>query len=293
MIRHTRRHLLGTAAAVLALTTIAACSDDLVRPEGATSVAFRAATSGAAAGATPGEAAFSHANDPDVSVFQVEGTNGRLSLVSVHFLVSEFELERADATVDCDDDVDDEGDDDSCEEFEAGARFLELPLTGDAAVAVQQDVPAGLYDELEFEIENLDDDDDGDDDSAAILDLMDEVREQFPAWPEKGSLRVHGTFTPVNEEGALDPDQATDFTVYFDAEVEIEQEFASPVEITSDGGAFTVIVDPRIWFERANGTVRDLSQLAFDSEAGGPVPELEVEIESGIGEGFVEIEFGG
>lgn len=292
MTRHTRRHFLSTAAAALALTTLAACSDDLIRPEGATSVAFRAATSGAAAGTTPGDVALSHADDPDVAVFQLEGTNGRLSLVSVHFIVSEFELERADATVDCDDDLGDEGDDD-CEEFEAGPRFLELPLTGDAAVAVQQSVPAGLYDELEFEIEDLDGDDDGDDDSAAILDLMTQVREQFPDWPEDASLRIHGTFTPVDEEGDLAPDQATDLTVYFEAEVEIEKEFASPVEITSDGGAFTVTVDPTIWFERANGTVRDLSQLAFDPEAGGPVPELEVEIESEVGEGFAEVEFGG
>lgn len=289
MIRHTSRRLLGTAAAALALITLAACGDDLITPEGTTSVAFRAATSGAAVGTSPGDVAFSHAGDPDVSVFQLEGTNGRLSLVSVHFIVSEFELERADADDDCDDVVDD----DDCEEFEADPRFLELPLTGDAAVAVQHSVPAGLYDELEFEIEDLDDDDDGDDDSAAILDLMTEVRDQFPEWPADGSLRIHGTFTPVNEEGDLVPDQATDFTVYFEAEIEIEKEFASPVEITSDGGAFTVTVDPRIWFERANGTVRDLSQLDFDPEAGGPVPELEVEIESEVGEGFAEVEFGG
>lgn len=293
MTRHARRHFLSTAAAALALTTLAACGDDLIRPVGTTSVVFRASTSGAAASATPADVAYSHDGDADASLFHVEGINGRLTLVSVHFLVSEFELERADATVDCDDDLDDEGDDDGCEEFEAGPRFLELPLTGHTAVAVQQNVPAGLYDELEFEIEDLDADDDGDDDSSAILDLMSEVREQFPEWPADGSLRIHGTFTPVDAEGDLLPDQATDFTVYFEAEVEIEKEFASPVEITSDGGAFTVTVDPRIWFERANGTVRDLSQFAFDPGAGGPVPELEVEIESEVGEGFAEVEFGG
>lgn len=288
MTRHTRTHLLGTAAAALALTTLAACGDDLIRPEGTTSVAFRAATSGAAAGTTPGDVAFSHAGDPDVSVFQLEGTNGRLTLVSVHLVMDEFELERANADDDCDDVVDD----DLCEEFEAGPRFLELPLTGEAAVAVQQSVPAGLYDELEFEIDDLEDDGD-DEEAAAAQALLAEIRDDFPDWPEDGSLRIHGTFTPVDEEGDLAPEQATDFTVYFEAEVEIEKEFASPVEITSDGGAFTVTVDPRIWFERANETVRDLSQLAFDPVAGGPVPELEVEIESEVGEGFAEVEFGG
>lgn len=291
-----KHRILSTVTAATLTLALAAC-DGTTGPEGSTTITFRAATGSASPSVSPGDVRFSHSDDPDASTLDLEGTNGQLSIASVHFIVSEFELERDDDAAGCDDDGDDsatgddDGDDDGCEEFETGPQFLELPLTGDDAVAVRQDVPAGTYDELEFEIEDLEDD--GDDDGAALQQLLSDIRDQFPEWPEEGSLRIHGTFTPKDEQGNLLGDEDRDFTVYFEAEVEIEKEFDPPVEITGEEQTITVTVDPRVWFERGDQTVPDLSALDFDADTGGPVPELEVEIENGIEDGFVEIEVDG
>ena len=147
------RFLITTAAAALTLA-VAACGD-ATGPEGTTSVAFRAATSSASASMTSDDISFSHSGDTDAATITADGTNGQLTIASVHFVMSEFELERADEAEDCDDE---EASEEACEEFEAEMQFLELPLTGDAAIAVQQTVPAGDYDELEFSIEELEDD---------------------------------------------------------------------------------------------------------------------------------------
>jgi hypothetical protein len=280
-----QRFVSSVAGMALALGLVA-CGDT-TGPEGTTTVAFQAATgTSSSTSIAARQVAFSHSDDPDAPTLTASGTNGELTIASVHFVLSEFELERADADEDCDDAVDEE----ACEEFEAGMQFLELPLTGDDAVAVRQNVPAGRYDELEFEIEELEDDAE-DDDAGEIDQLLTEIRQDFPDWPRTGSMRIHGTFTPADDQGTLLSDQARDFTVFFEAEVEIEKEFETPLEVAEgDNPSITVTVDPRAWFDRGDGTILDLSQFAFDPAAGGPVPELEVEIENGVGEGFAEVE---
>lgn len=282
------RFLSTTAAAALTLA-VAACGD-ATGPEGTTSVAFRAATSSASASVTSGDISFSHSGDTDAPTISADGTNGQLTIADVHFIMSEFELERADEAEDCDDEAASE---EACEEFEAEMQFLELPLTGDAAVAVQQTVPAGDYDELEFSIEELEADEE-DDEAGQIDQLLTDIRENhFADWPSRGSVRIHGTFTPKDDQGNLLTDQARDFTAYFEAEVEIEKEFDSPMQVADGSNNITVTVDPTIWFERGDGTVVDLSQYDFDPEAGGPIPEFEVETESSAGESFTEIEHDG
>ena len=283
-----KKHILSTAVTA-ALTLAAAACGDATGPEGATSVAFRTAADAASASVSPGDVSFSHSSDPDAATLSVDGSNGQLTIASVHFILAEFELERADEAEDCDDDAASE---EACEEFEAPMGFLELPLTGESAVAVQQAVAAGSYDELEFEIEDLEEDEE-DDDGAEIQQLLTDIRDQFPGWPEKGSLRVHGTFTPKDDQGNLLTGEARDFTVYFEAEVEVEKEFDTPVEITEQNSAMTVSVDPRMWFEVGDGTVVDLSQYDFDPETGQPVPEFEVEAENGLSEAFLSVEHGG
>lgn len=280
-----KRSFVSTVAAILAVG-LAACGDS-TGPEGTTTVAFRAATGGSAGAVAADRVAFSHSDDGDGASLAASGSNGELAIASLHFILSEFELERADAEDDCED----APDEDACEEFEAPMDFLELPLTGEDAVAVRHAVPPGRYDELEFAIEELDDDED-DDDAAEIEELLTEIRDRFPDWPREGSIRIHGTFTPKDDQGSLLADQARDFTVFFEAEVEIEKEFGTPLEVADgESPTVTVTVDPRLWFDRGDGTVLDLSQFDFDPEAGGPVPELEVEIENEVGEGFTEIEF--
>lgn len=191
---------------------------------------------------------------------RIEGANGVLELTTVAFIVEELEL-------DCDDDRTG-----PCADFETEPAFVDLPLGSGVVEVTNGRIPAGTYDELEFEIEDLDDDD-GRDRSA----LLDEIRERFPAFPRDASMVVEGTFTPTGGE-------AQPFRVFFEAEVEVELDLHPPLVVDADGVADrTLVVDvqPGRWFLRGDGSVRDLSA------ADGALIELEVEIE----DGFVEVEF--
>lgn len=264
-----------TAAALLVFA--GACESGVTPPEDGQArvqIGFRAASpdaSGSAASATAPPARVS------AGQMEISGTNGTLTIDNVRFIVSEFELERDDDA--CEDaEGAEEEDDDACEEVERGPRFVELPLDGETALVVEEDVPAGTYEELEFEIEDVELDDDEDDDEARrIQELFAEIRSEFEDWPEEASLVVVGTFTPTDGE-------ASDVRAYFEAEIEIEQEF-DPPRALSENESITVMVDPGFWFRRPDGTVLDLSE--FDFETMGRVLEFEVEME----DGFVGLEF--
>lgn len=194
------------------------------------------------------------------------GSNGVLELTTVAFIVSELEL-------DCDDDRSG-----PCADFEAPPAFVVLPLGSGTVDVTSRAIPAGTYDELEFEVEDLEiDDDDGPAKRAQIEALFAEIRATYPDFPSDASMVVEGSFTPTAGE-------ARPFRVYFEAEVEVEMDLVPPLVVDADGtGDRSLVVDvqPGRWFVRSNGTVRDLSQ--FD----GDVIELEVEIE----DGFVDVEF--
>ena len=195
------------------------------------------------------------------------GSNGVLELTTVAFIVSELEL-------DCDDD----GRTGPCADFEAPPAFVVLPLGTGTVDVTSRAIPAGTYDELEFEIEDLEvDDDDGPTKRAQIDALFDEIRATYPDFPAEATMVVEGAFPPTGGE-------ARAFRVFFEAEVEVEMDLEPALVIESDGtGSRSLVVDvqPARWFERANGTVRDLSQFE------GELIELEVEIE----DGFVDVEF--
>jgi len=199
------------------------------------------------------------------------GSNGTLTLDEVWMIVAEFELEREN-----DDSCSESAGDDTCEKFEAPPRFISLPLDGGSQPSVSQDVPPGVYDELEFEIEDLEiDDDDDNEKAAAIQTLFATIRGQFPDWPAEASMLVNGSFTPTGGT-------ATSFSVFFEAEIEIEIEFQPPLDLTAgEIATATVVVDPSLWFSLADGTVMDLTQFE------GQLVEFEAEIENG----FVELEF--
>ena len=237
----------------------AAGCEDATGPDGAAdvAVAFRVAD-GPSAG--PALAAA-----PQRSV-AVEGSNGTLALEELHLVVAEFELERVE-----DDDCEEE--DDACEKVEARPAFVRVPLDGDRTVAVSATVDVGVFDELEFEVEDLDDDDEEE------RQLLAQIRTTIPEWPRDASLLVTGTFTPSG--GSPVP-----FRVFFEAEVEVELRLSPPVSITEGADAtFTVELDPALWFTDGTGRVRNLALLDFG--ATGRVAELEVEIE----DGFTRVEF--
>lgn len=201
----------------------------------------------------------------------ISGTNGALRITDIQFIVSEFELEP------------EEADDDSTqfEEFESGPFLIDLPLGGNGSVMLGSNlVPAGFYEELEFEIKNLDLDDD--DEEGQFLALQEEILSLYPEWPKDASMVVTGDF--ISAEG-----DTTAFTTFADAEIEIEREFEPALEVTETNRSqvLTIPILPAVWFNSGDNTILNLSE--YDWETTNQLLEFELEFEDGIAE--IEIEF--
>lgn len=260
------RMMAGTG--LVALAAVLAGCEDTTGPEAGGSevdVAFVVAPTATAAFSGTGSAR---------QGLVVSGSNGTLEIEDLRLIVSEFELEGED-----DDDCDDDGNvnDDDCEDFELPPFLVDVPLTGGIVEVASADVQPGVYKELEFETRGLDDDDDDDSrDRARILELVTELRQTYPSFPQRASMVASGTFTPTDGE-------PRPFVVYFDAEVEIELELEPPMVLPGEGQTQLVVdLRPDLWF-RNGAQVRDLSQ--FDNR----FVEFEFEMERGFDS--VEIEF--
>lgn len=280
MIREKRIRSLFPMILGLTLVGLGACDDSSTAPEEQAQVTVRFST-GSAGGARGSVGPATVAGKQSLTV---AGTNGVLTLDRVHLIVDELELEGAEGACEV-------PDDDDCEDFDFGLGFVDLPLDGDPVTVDTGPVPLGTYHELEFEVEDLDLDDDGEDDGeddggddgagddedADVRALADHIRGEWPDWPDEASARIAGTFAP---EGG-DP---VEFRAYFEAEVEIEIDLDPPLVIDDEGAnrTITVGVHPDRWFERADGTVWDLSEHDFDET--GEVLELEAEMEDGAWE---------
>lgn len=277
------RRMATILVAASAATAVAACDGGTgLNDSAVVEVAFETRTSGA--GGEMGLLGFG--GGQIAGSIEVSGSNGVLSIDTVHVIMAEFELEREDDAGACDDDgIDDDsdsdGDDDDrlCPDFDAPPSFLSLPLGDGPRTVVSAQIPAGVYDELEFEIEDLDDDEDDEEEARQIAELREEIRGQFPNWPREASMRVAGTFTPVDGETA---GEAQRFVVYLEAEIEVELEFDTPFVVTETDVSRTITVelDPADWFRLGNGTVINLA--AHDYETTGSLLEFEVEIENGF-----------
>jgi hypothetical protein len=265
-----RTTLAGVVAATLA-AWLTACSDT-TGP--GSSVALRFAT------VSPlGSAAASRSPAPSFGVLgeaarqlTLTGTNGSLEITAIRLIVDEFELEPVEVA-DCDD-VDPKPA--SCADFEVGMFFVDVPLDGQAVTVTNQDIPVGLYDELEFEVEDGEIDTDDEDDAGdaeRIQELLAEIRVDFPDWPEGASMVVEGSFTPTGGT-------AVDFRTYFEAEIEVELDLDPPLEITDATRSVMVELNPAAWFMAPDGSVTDLS--AFDFPTTGTLVEFELELEDGL-----------
>ena len=124
-------------------------------------------------------------------------------------VVREVELERA-LYDDCDLL---EGDDDECEEFEAGPFLLELPLDGTVAAVFQVQVKPDIYDELEFEIHKP-----GDDNAEEVAFLQ--ANPDF----DDVSIRVEGLWN------------GTPFVFTQDLDAEQEIDLSPPLEVVEGSG---------------------------------------------------------
>lgn len=218
-----------------------------------------------ASGSPTTKAAPSSKQSIDSDTLVLTGSNGTLKIGDLRLIVDEVELE---------------GDADSAEFETERPSFLDLPLqAGEVSPVATDQVPPGSYEDFEFEIEDVELDDP--DEEGGIQALRDEIREEFPNWPNSASMVVVGTFIPTNGT-------SRSFEVYFEAEIEVERELNPALKVSSEGFSRDLIVrlDPAQWFERADGTVQDLSQSDFEET--GQVVEFEAEFEDGV----TEIEFG-
>lgn len=256
---------------VAGLALVAGC-DDATGPADGARVSVQFAATPSLSGSAAPQSAVPGGLQP--AAVMLSGVNGSLELDTIHVVVDEFELERSEDVAGCDDDEAAGVDDDACEEFEVGPTFVALGLDAAPAVAASAPVPAGSYDELEFEIEDLEDDEEGAE-GQRIAELLASIRSTFPEWPREASMRVAGTFTPTGGE-------AQRFVAYFEAEIEVELEFATPFVVSGDEASriVTVELNPADWFTRPDGSVLDLTQ--YDYASTGLVVEFELEMEHGF-----------
>jgi hypothetical protein len=150
--------------------------------------------------------------------------NDTLVIRSVEVVLREIEVERVE-TAQCDDIMDN----DDCEEFETGPVLVSLPLGATATVTeVAIDAPAGMYNELEFDIHKPDDTTD-----AAFI-------ATHPAFAGI-SIRVTGTFSTAGTR--------TDFT--YTTDLNEQQEIALDPPLTVAEGSATNVtlrLDMARWF---------------------------------------------
>jgi hypothetical protein len=251
----------------IAMLSLAACSDT-AGPLSGDRIAIRFATV-AAASSSAGLSANSSMDE-----LVIDGSNGSLRITDLRLVVNEFELERTEQ--DCDaTQQSDLHDDDECEEFESGPFFVDLPLGGAVSV-ITQEVPAGTYEELEFEVKDIDMDDDEDDGMSGGLNaLLQAMRDAgFAEWPKEASMVVVGTFTPTGGTPRA-------FTAFLDAEIEIEMEFEPPMTVQGEPLTVDIEVNPALWFHNADtNKVLDLS--AFDWNTTHKLAEFEANLKRGF-----------
>ena len=125
--------------------------------------------------------------------------------------------------------------------------FVLVPLA-----EIAGDVVPGTYHEIELRT--------GAPSDSAAADLLGTIQNEFPNWPDNASMLVVGSFTHTDG----DP---VPFRVYFDARIEVEQEFDQDPLVVQEGGnlTVTVTVDPMRWFTNRDGTVDDLSAHDYDT----------------------------
>ena len=142
------------STACVALLVLAACGDGTGPTTGA-QVSLTFASNVAAGGA----AAPSRFAGP-MAVSYMDGTN-TLEITSVKVVLREIELELVEV-VDCDVEPEPAG----CEDFETGPVLIDLPLDGTTSSSISIAVPAGTYDEVEFDVHKVSS---GDPEHAAFL----------------------------------------------------------------------------------------------------------------------------
>jgi hypothetical protein len=166
------------------------------------------------------------------SLVVTDDSDNTLAFESVEIVVRELEFELENSDDDCDDiraDIDD------CSEVELGPFVVELNLDGSMRTAVTADVPAGLYDEVEFDVHKVSSGDTEDSEFLAAHPDLEDV-----------SIRVFGTFN------------GNSFTYVSDIMDEQEIEFSPALEvIDGEPVSVTIQIDVVSWFTDSSGDLID------------------------------------
>ena len=270
----TSRHSLVLCFAMV--VALAGCDGLLTDTEsGDTRLAVRFGTTSAGSSSNSQVAARQVGTSNAEDKLTLTGSNGTLVITDVRFIVEKLKLEREEETCE---DTEAEEEREGCEEFEAAPFMVDLPLQGGVVDAARGVIPTGSYNKFEFEIKDLDLEDEGDEEldeeERALQALGDEIRAEFPGWPEEASMVATGQFTP--EGGEPKP-----FTTFMKAEVEIELEFEEAVDLAQLAEkALTVQIDPEAWFTEADGSVLNLA--GYDFEEDEELLEFEVKMKEGF-----------
>jgi hypothetical protein len=161
--------------------------------------------------------------------------NDTIIVRSVELVLREIELELLDDLAGCPDSNDQSGlDDDACEEFSTGIVLVTLPLGSQTEQVISVNVPAGIYDEVEFEIHKPEQPQD-----AAFIAAN-------PAFANV-AIRVTGTFSQGGTR--------SDFVYTTDLNEEQEIDLNPPLDVTADGPVnLTIRLDVGTWFLNAGQT---------------------------------------
>lgn len=224
-----RMSVLSTSLLATVALTSAACSDSTA-PAAGRNVSLSFSTQAAGAPRSARSPLMSRA---EVTVASAADT---LIITRVQLVLGEIEL-KSSLTTTCAS----ERADDSCEELSLGPVLVDLPLTpGATASSIAVAIPAGSYREMEFELD-------------AVSSGEPRAAEFLAANPGFGglSVRVQGTYRG----------QPFVYTSRVDAEMELE--FATPMVVSSTGGAnVTVQVDVARWFRNGSGALLDPTSSA-------------------------------
>lgn len=252
-----RKAIVGTLAIVLAFG-LAACNDDPSGPDGDETAQLTVTFTGPGVGGTPESVAPTAGELPDAAStstlsvrpsVELGGANGTLTIDAMHIVVSGFAMEAPDGN--CSGAV-------GCARFDGPPIATPLPLTDESLPVAQGSIAAGAYDELTFEVEDLEADEPGDQEKAdQLAALLEEVRQDVPDWPESAAAYVTGQFTPTGGE-------PVEFRTFLEAESTISLSFAAPLAISDEdsGDRMVVEVTAGEWF--AGEDVVDLSAHDFD-----------------------------
>lgn len=274
-----RKTLVGTLAIALVFG-LAGCNDDPSGPDDGETAQLTVSFTGPGVGGSPesvspppgelpGEASASALRArPAV---ELGGTNGTLTIDEMRMVVSGFAMEEPDGN--CAGVV-------GCSRFDGPPVATPLPLTVESLPVAQGSIAAGVYDELKFEVEDLEADQAGDEEKAdELAALLEDVRQDVPDWPESAAVYVTGQFTATGGE-------PVEFRTFLEAESTVTLSFAAPLAISEEDSGDRIVVETAAseWF--ADEAVVDLS--AHDFDLTGEVVSFG-EIGATISAGFTQI----